>query len=319
MIHRTGGPEVMSYETAEAVPPGTGEVRVRHTAIGVNFIDVYHRTGLYELPLPSGLGVEGAGIVEAVGAGVPGLVAGDRVGYCLGKVGAYSSTRLVSAERLLRLPDGIDAETAAAVLLKGLTVWYLLRRLRPLRPGDPILVHAAAGGVGSILTQWAHRLGARVIATVGSPEKAERARANGADEVILYRQEDVPTRVRELTGGRGVAVVYDSVGRDTFDSSLDSLERFGLMVSFGNASGPVPPVTPLKLMEKGSLFLTRPLLAHYIETRQELEAGASELFDLILTEGIRPFVGQRYPLSRAAEAHRALERGSTFGSTVLIP
>jgi NADPH:quinone reductase len=317
VIHRTGGPEVISYEAVAAVRPGPGEVRIRHTAIGVNFIDVYHRTGLYDLPLPSGLGVEGAGVVETVGSGVTDLVAGDHVAYCLGKVGAYATARVVPAERLLKLPDGITEETAAAVLLKGLTAWYLMRRLRTLLPGEPILIHAAAGGVGSILTQWAHRLGVRVIATAGNQEKADRALEYGADEVILYRQEDTATRVRELTGGHGVSVVYDSVGRDTFESSLDSLARFGLMVSFGNASGPVPPVSPLTLMAKGSLFLTRPLLAHYVELRPDLEEGAGELFGLVLAGGIRPNVGQRYPLSQAADAHRALERGSTSGSTIL--
>jgi NADPH:quinone reductase len=319
VIHRTGGPEVMAFETVEAQRPGPGEVRLRHTAIGVNFIDVYHRSGLYDLPLPSGLGVEAAGVVEAVGIGVTDFAVGDRVGYCLGLVGAYSTARVLPVDRLVRLPNEITDETAASVLLKGLTAWYLLRRLHPMTAGESILVYAAAGGVGSILTQWARCLGARVIAAVSSPEKAERATENGADEVILYRQEDVAARVRELTGGLGVSVVYDSVGRDTFDSSLDSLKHFGLMVSFGNASGPPPPVSPLTLMAKGSLFLTRPLLAHYIEYRSELQAGAADLFDHVLANEIRPIIGQRYQLAEAAQAHRAVESGETLGSTILLP
>ena len=319
VIHRTGGPEVLAFEAVQAQRPGPGEVRLRHTAIGVNFIDIYHRTGLYDLPLPTGLGVEATGVIDAVGIGVTDFAVGDRVGYGLGLVGAYSTARVMSVDRLLRLPDDITDETAASILLKGLTAWYLLRRLHRVTPGESILVYAAAGGVGSILTQWARCLGARVIAAVGSTEKAERATEYGADAVILYRQEDVAARVRALTGGQGVSVVYDAVGRDTIDASLDSLKHFGLMVSFGNASGPVPPVSPLTLMAKGSLFLTRPLLAHYVEDRSELQAGAAELFDRVLAGEIRPIIGQRFRLAEAAQAHRAIEGGGTLGSTILLP
>lgn len=316
---RFGGPGVLHAEPVDLPPPGEGEVRLRQTAVGVNMIDTYHRTGLYQVTLPSGLGVEAAGIVEAVGPGVGGIEVGDRVAYCLGGPGSYATARNVPAQRLLRIPTGMPDETAAAVLLKGLTTWYLLRRARALAAGETVLVHAAAGGMGTLLCQWAHALGARVIGTVGSPEKAEVARANGADEVILYREEDVPARVRELTDGRGVPVVYDSVGKDTFEGSLDSLARFGLLVTFGNASGPAPAVSPLTLMQKGSVFLTRPLLNHYIEDPRELAAGSVELFDQIRSGAIRPRIGQRLRLTDAAEAHALLERRATTGSTILIP
>ncbi len=314
-----GGPEVLRYETVDVPGPGEGEVRLRQTAIGVNLIDTYYRSGLYSTTLPSGLGVEAAGTVEAVGPGVSELAAGDRVAYCLGTLGGYATARTYPAARLVRLPADVGDEAAAAALLKGLTAWYLIRRLRPLRPGETILVHAAAGGVGTILTQWAHHLGARVIGVVGSSAKAEIARAFGADEVILSGHEEVPARVRAMTDGRGVPVVYDSVGRDTFEASLDSLARFGLLVSFGNASGPAPAVTPLTLMARGSVFLTRPLLNHYIEERADLEAGARELFELIASGAIRPLIGQRVPLAEAAAAHAMLERRATSGATILLP
>jgi NADPH2:quinone reductase len=318
-LAETGGADRLRYEQVELPMPGEGDVAVRHTAIGVNFIDVYYRIGLYPAPLPSGIGVEGVGVVEAVGAGVSGVRVGDRVSYCVAPLGSYATARVYPAAQLVRIPDGVSDEQAAAVTLKGLTAWYLLRRVRRLQAGETILVHAAAGGVGTILTQWAHHIGARVIGTAGSEEKAQLARANGADDVILYRSEDVAGRVRELTGGAGVPVVYDSVGKDTFETSLDSLARFGLMVSFGNASGAAPAVAPLTLMSKGSLFLTRPLLGHYIAERSELEAGAAELFGLVADGVLRPVIGQRLPLAEAAEAHRRLESRVTTGATVLIP
>ncbi len=314
-----GGPESLRYEQVSVADPGAGEVRLRHTAIGVNFIDVYYRTGLYPVELPSPIGVEGAGVVEAIGPGVTELAVGDRVAYCLGPLGSYSTARLYPADRLVKLPDGVSDDQAAAIMLKGLTAWYLLHSTRPLQPGETILVHAAAGGVGSLLTQWAHHLGARVIATAGTDEKAEQARGNGADEVIHYRTENVAARVRELTGGAGVPGVYDSIGRDTWGGSLDALAARGVMVSYGNASGPAPAVTPLTLMNKGSLFLTRPTLGHYIARREELVAGASALFRLVAGGVLRPRIGQRIPLAEAAEAHRRLEARSTTGATILQP
>jgi len=315
----TGGPDLLRHEPVAVTEPGDGEVRVRHTAIGVNFIDVYYRTGLYSTPLPSGLGVEGAGVLEAIGPGVTGFARGDRVAYCVGPLGSYATARVLPASHIVKLPDAVTDAQAAAVTLKGLTAWYLLHRVRRLQAGETVLIHAVAGGVGTILTQWARHLGARVIGTAGSPEKAELARSGGADEVILYRTEGVAARVRELTDGVGVPVVYDSIGKDTFEASLDSLARFGLMVSFGNASGPAPAVAPLTLMTKGSLFLTRPLLGHYIAERAELEAGAAELFGLVADGVIRPVIGLQLPLSDAAEAHRRLESRATTGATVLIP
>jgi NADPH2:quinone reductase len=259
------------------------------------------------------------GVVEALGRAVTGVSVGERVAYCVAPLGSYATARVFPAAQLVKVPDGVTDEQAAAVTLKGLTAWYLLRRVRRLQAGETILVHAAAGGVGTLLAQWAHHIGARVIGTVGSEQKAELARANGADEVILYRTEDVATRVRELTSGAGVPVVYDSVGKDTFESSLDSLARFGLMVSFGNASGPAPTVAPLTLMSKGSVFLTRPLLGHYIAERAELEAGAAELFGLVADGVLRPVIGQHLPLADAAEAHRRLEARATTGATILLP
>ncbi|MGH2675386.1 MAG: quinone oxidoreductase family protein [Actinomycetota bacterium] len=318
-VHEYGGPDVLRYEEVEVPDLGPGEVRIRHTSIGVNLRDVYDRTGLYPLPLPSVLGVEAAGVVEKVGPGVAGFREGDRVAYCSEPYGAYATARLYPADQLVKLPDGISEEDAAALLLKGLTVWFLLRRVREVRAGETILFHAVAGGVGLIACQWARHLGVRLIGTAGTGEKAEAARAHGAAEVILYRREDVPARVRELTDGAGVPVVYDSVGMDTWVPSLDSLQPRGLMVSFGNASGPVTGVSLLDLASRGSLYATRPRLVDYTATREDLQAGAKELFDLVLEGAITAVVGQRYPLAEAAEMHRALEARTTTGSTLLLP
>jgi NADPH:quinone reductase len=317
-FHEVGGPEVLRLEDVEVGAPGAGEARVRHTAIGVNFVDTYHRSGLYPLPLPSGLGVEGAGVVEAVGAGVSHLRPGDRVAYT-GALGSYGEERLLPAERLVKLPDGIDDRTAAAIMTRGLTVQALVRRTHPVRAGETVLWHAAAGGVGLLAVQWLKALGATVIGTVGSDEKAALARAHGCDHVIVYTREDVPRRVRELTGGAGVPVVYDSVGKATFAGSLDCLAPLGLMVSFGNASGPVPPFDLGVLSKKGSLFLTRPTVFTYIARREDLEAGAAELFEMVRSGALKVKIGGSWPLARAAEAHRALEARETTGSVLLLP
>ena len=317
-----GGPEVLRWEALELPDPGPGEIRIRHHAIGVNFIDTYHRTGLYPVSLPSGLGQEGAGVVEAVGPGVTEFRPGDRVVYCggsLSPVGAYSEVRNFPAERAVRLPDDISFETAAAVMLKGLTAQFLVRRTHRVQPGDTVLIHAAAGGVGLLLVQWAKRLGATVIATAGNDEKAELVRAHGADHVIVYTRENFTERTRALTNGRGVDVVYDSVGRATFLGSLDSLRPLGLMVSFGNASGKVEPFDIGLLAQKGSLFLTRPTLFTYIAKREDLLAMAEELFTALRDGWLEVKIGQRFPLSQAAEAHRALESRRTTGATLLLP
>lgn len=317
-----GGPEVLRWETVDLPDPGPGELRIRHQAIGVNFIDTYHRTGLYPVALPSGLGQEGAGVVEAVGPRVTEFRPGDRVAYCggaLSPVGAYSEVRNFPAERAVRLPDDISFETAAAVMLKGLTAQFLVRRTHRVQPGDTVLIHAAAGGVGLLLVQWAKRLGATVIATAGNDEKAELVRAHGADHVIVYTRENFTERTRALTNGRGVDVVYDSVGRATFLGSLDSLRPLGLMVSFGNASGKVEPFDIGLLAQKGSLFLTRPMLFTYIARREDLLAMAEELFAAIRQGWLDVKIGQRFPLSQAAEAHRALESRRTIGATLLLP
>ncbi|WP_153116081.1 quinone oxidoreductase family protein [Rhodocyclus tenuis] len=318
-IHKTGGPEVLHWEAVVVGDPAPGQARVRHAAVGLNFIDTYHRSGLYPLPLPAGLGLEGAGVVEAVGEGVTHVRVGDRVAYAGGPVGAYSQERCLSADRLLRLPDSIGFDTAAAMMLQGLTSAYLLRRTCRLQPGDAVLIHAAAGGVGLIACQWAAALGATVIGTVSNEEKAALAHAHGCAHVIRYDREDVAVRVREITGGEGVAVVYDGVGRDTFMASLDSLRPLGMMVSFGNASGPVPPVDLLLLSQKGSLFLTRPTLAHYTARRADLEALGNELFDVVADGRVKVEVHQRYALADAACAHRDLEARRTTGSTILVP
>jgi NADPH:quinone reductase len=317
-IHQTGGPETLRLDDVPVADPGPGEARVRHAAIGVNFIDIYHRTGLYPLPLPATLGQEAAGRVEAVGPGVTAVKPGDRVAYVFGP-GAYADVRLVPAERLLKLPDDISDQTAAAMMLKGLTVHALIRRTYPVKAGDTVLWHAAAGGVGLLAVQWLKALGATVIGTVGSDDKAERARAAGCDHVIVYTREAFPKRVRELTGGEGVPVVYDAVGKATFDGSIDSLRPLGLMVTFGNASGPVPPVEPALLSRKGSLFLTRPTVMHYIAKRADLERGAAELFDVVRSGKVKVEIGGTWPLADAAKAHAALEGRATTGSLVLLP
>ncbi|MEO2217193.1 quinone oxidoreductase [Chromobacterium vaccinii] len=315
----TGGPEVLRLQDAEIGPPGPGQARVRHTAIGVNFIDTYQRSGLYPLPLPSGLGSEAAGVVEAVGEGVAGLAPGDRVAYAGGPLGAYSTERLIAAEHLVKLPDGVSDETAACAMLQGMTVEYLVQRTFPVQPGQTVLWHAAAGGVGQIALQWLSAMGVHVIATVGSEAKAEIARGLGAAHVILYREEDVAARVREITGGKGVPVVFDSVGKDTFEASLDSLSPRGMMVTFGNASGPVPAVAPLELTKRGSLFLTRPRLGDYIATRAELEASSAALFRRLRDGTVKLAPSHRYPLAEAAQAHRDLEDRRTTGSVILLP
>ncbi len=318
-IHETGGPEVLRVEDADVGSPGAGQARVRHAAIGVNFIDTYHRTGLYKLPLPTGLGLEGAGVVEEVGPGVTHVRPGDRVGYAGGPPGAYSEARLVPADRLVKLPAGIPDRQAAAMMLKGLTVWSLVRRVHAVQRGETVLFHAAAGGVGLIAMQWLKALGATVIGTVGSDETAALAKANGCDHAIVYTREDVPKRVRELTGGAGVPVVYDSVGKSTFQGSLDSLAPLGLMVSFGNASGAVPPVDISQLAAKGSLFLTRPTIMTYLAKRADLEAGAAELFEIVRSGKVKIDVRGSYPLADAARAHRDLESRKTTGSIILLP
>jgi NADPH2:quinone reductase len=311
-----GGPEVLSFEDVDVPAPGDGEARVRHTAVGLNYIDTYHRTGLYPVPLPSGIGLEAAGVVEAVGPGVDDLAEGDRVAYAGGPLGAYAEARVIPAHRLVKVPDGIDDTTAAAMMLQGMTVQYLIRRTYRVQAGDPILVHAAAGGVGLIMCQWAKHLGATVIGTVGSEEKAAMAKANGCDHTILYREEDVAERVKDITGGEGVAVSYDGVGKDTFDVSLNSLRPLGMFVSFGNASGPVPPFEPALLSQKGSLFFTRPTLMTYTAKRDDLVASAAELFDVVSSGAVKIHVHQTYPLADAAQAHRDLESRKTTGSTV---
>lgn len=318
-IHRTGGPEVLQWEAVDVPSPAAGEVRIRHAAVGLNFIDTYHRTGLYPLPLPAGIGLEGAGTVEALGEGVSDLQVGDRVAYAGGPVGAYAEVRNIPAHRLLKLPDSIGFDTAAAMMLQGLTAAYLLRKTYRVQPGDAVLIHAAAGGVGLIACQWAKALGATVIGTVGSAAKAELAKAHGCDHVINYSTENFTQRVREITGGEGVAVVYDGVGKDTFMGSLDSLRPMGMMVTYGNASGPVPPLDLLLLSQKGSLFVTRPTLMNYTARREDLLALGEELFAMVVAGKVKIEVHQRYALRDAAQAHIDLEARKTTGSTILIP
>ena len=316
---QTGGPDVLQWVEAPLDAPAAGEVQVRHRAVGVNFIDTYHRSGLYPVPLPSGLGQEAAGVVEAVGEGVSEFLPGDRVAYAGGPVGAYSDVRNIAAAELVKLPEALSFEQGAAVMMQGLTAQYLLQRTYRVQPGDTLLIHAAAGGVGLIACQWAKALGATVIGTVSSDAKAELARRHGCDHTIVTSREKVSQRVRELTAGEGVAVVYDSVGKDTFFDSLACLRPLGMMVSFGNASGPVPAFEPSLLMKMGSLFLTRPTLFHYTQRRADLLAMAGELFDVVASGQVRISVNQRYPLRDAALAHAALEARRTTGSTVLIP
>jgi NADPH2:quinone reductase len=319
-IERFGGPEVMRMIDVPEPAPGAGQVRVRHRAIGLNFTDVYARTGLYPAPLPAGLGVEGAGVVDAVGAGVTDLAIGDRVAYAARGAGSYADARVLDAALVAKLPDSIDFQRAAAMMLKGMTVQFLLRRTRTgLTAGDHVLWHAAAGGVGLIACQWAKALGYLVIGTAGSAAKCELARAHGAMHAIDYSREDVVARVRELTGGRGVPVVYDSVGKDTWERSLDCLAPLGLMVSFGNASGPVPPVPLLALMQKGSLYVTRPTLGTHLVQPGAARAMAGELIEMVTTGRVRIDAPREYPLADAARAHADLEARRTTGQTVLIP
>ena len=317
-INRTGGPEVLKWEEVKVGEPGPLEARLRQQACGLNYIDIYHRTGLYPLPLPSGIGLEGAGVVEAVGAEVKHLAPGDRVAYAGGPPGGYSEVRLIPADRLVKLPPEIDFKTGAAMMLQGLTAAYLLRRTYRVQAGDPVLIHAAAGGVGSIACQWAKSLHATVIGTVSTEAKAQQARAHGCDHIILYTRENFTQRVREITGGAGVAVVYDGVGKDTFMGSLDCLRPLGMMVAFGNASGPVTSFDPLLLSQKGSLFLTRPTLVHYIAQRRDLEALAGELFEVVASGKVKIEVNQTYALKDAAQAQIDLEARKTTGSTVLL-
>jgi NADPH:quinone reductase len=318
-FNETGGPEVLRWEEVGLGRPAAGEATVVHSAVGLNFIDIYHRSGLYPLPLPSGIGLEGAGVVEAVGSGVTDLQPGDRVAYAGGPVGAYAEARNMPADRLVKLPDAIDFRTAAAMMLQGMTAQYLLRRTYRVQPGDPILIHAAAGGVGLIVCQWAKALGATVIGTVGSDDKAALAKAHGCDHPIVYTRENLTERVREITGGEGVPVVYDSIGKDTFTASLDCLRPLGMMVTFGNASGPVPPLDLLELSKRGSLFITRPSLFAYTAKRTDLLGMARELFEVVMGGKVKIEVNQTYALKDAAQAHRDLAARKTTGSTVLLP
>jgi NADPH2:quinone reductase len=315
-IYETGGPEVLKWEEVEVAEPGTGQVKIRQEAAGLNFIDVYHRTGLYPQPLPFTPGVEGAGVVEAVGQDVGNVKVGDRVTYA-SQIGGYAEERLIAADRVVKLPDSISSGQAAAMMLQGLTARMLLRAIHRVEPGETILIHAAAGGVGLIVCQWAKALGATVIGTVGTDEKAEIARAHGCDHPIVYTRQDFAAEVQRITRGKKLPVVYDSVGRDTFMRSLDCLRPRGLMVSFGNASGPPDPISPGVLSQKGSLFLTRPTLNHYIATREELDQSASELFEMVTSGKVKVEVNQRFALKDAADAHRALEGRKTKGSTIL--
>jgi NADPH2:quinone reductase len=316
-IHETGGPEVLRWEDIEVGDPGVGEVRLKQTACGLNYIDVYVRSGMYPISdFPAVIGMEAVGVVDALGDGVDNLAVGDRVAYPM-VLGSYAEQRLIAAEKLVKLPDSIADETAAAMMLKGLTAHYLLFRSYPVKPGDSILVYAAAGGVGLILCQWANLLGVNVIGCVGSEEKAELARANGCHHTIMYRDEDIAARVREITDGKGVAAAYDSIGKATFEASLDSLQPFGVLVTYGNASGPVEPFSPLILAGKGSLYVTRPTLATHVSTRALLEEGANRLFDVVGNGQVVVNVNQALPLAECAEAHRQLEARETTGSTIL--
>jgi NADPH2:quinone reductase len=317
-IAKTGGPEVLEWVDVDLPPPSSGQVRVKHTAVGVNFIDTYHRSGLYKLPLPTGLGSEAAGVVEAVGVGVTSPKTGDRVAYA-GNLGAYSEAANVPADRLVKIPDGVSDETAAAAMLKGMTAQYLLKRTFPVQRGQTILLHAAAGGVGLIAAQWAKHLGVTVIGTVGSDDKVALAKENGCAHVVNTRSEDWVKRVREITKGEGVPVVYDSTGKDTFMGSLDCLAVRGMLVSYGNSSGAVPPFEPGILSAKGSLYLTRPTLASYTRNKQELQETADDLFAVMKSGAVKIAVHQRFKLSEARKAHEALHSRSTTGATVLLP
>jgi NADPH:quinone reductase len=316
-IHKTGGPEVLTWEEVEIGKPGPGEARIRQTAVGLNFIDTYNRGGIYPVPMPTVLGNEAAGIIEELGPGVTDLKVGDRVAYGNAPIGSYTEARLIPAGRLVKLPDGVSDRQAAAIMLKGLTAWYLLRQTYRVKPGETILFHAAAGGVGSLATQWATHLGATVIATA-STGKVALAKSHGAAHVIDYTKEDFLKRVLEITGGKKLPVVYDSVGKDTFNQSLDCLAPLGLLVSFGQSSGLIPPFSINILTGKGSLYVTRPTLAHYVPTTEKLRGAAKEMFDLVAAGVLKIDIGQTYPLKDAAQAHRDLEGRKTMGSTVLV-
>jgi len=318
-FHKTGGPEVLQPDDVQVGDPGDGQARVKHTAIGLNFIDTYHRSGLYPLPLPSGIGLEAAGVVEAVGKGVTHVKPGDRVGYAGGPPGAYSEARLLPADRLVKVASGIPDRQVAAMMLKGLTVQYLIRRVYRVERGETVLLHAAAGGVGLIACQWLKALGATVIGTVGSDEKAKIAKAHGCDHTIVYTRENFVERVKQITGGAKVPVVFDSVGKDTFMGSLDCLKPRGLLAMFGNGSGPVSAFDLNLLAAKGSLYVTRPTLMTYTARREDLEAGAKELFDIVKSGKVKIEINQTYKLEDAAQAHRDLEARKTTGSTVLLP
>lgn len=317
-VYQAGGPEVLQWEEVPVNDPGPGEVRVRNTAIGLNYIDTYHRSGLYPMPMPLTLGSEGAGVIEAVGPKVKGFKVGDRVAYAQ-PIGAYAEVLLRPAARLVKIPAGVSDQAAAGMMLKGMTAWYLVRRTYKVKKGDTILVHAAAGGVGQILCQWGKHLGATVIGTVGSDAKAPLAKKAGCKHVIVADREKISQRVRDITKGHGVPVVYDGVGKETFMESLDCLAPLGLMASFGNASGAVPPVNIGVLAQKGSLFLTRPTLVNYTATREDLDAAARDLFAVVKKGAVKISINQTYPLREAAQAHRDLESRKTTGSTVLLP
>ncbi len=318
-IHEHGGPEVMKWEAVEVGAPGDKEVRIKHTAVGLNFIDTYHRTGLYKIPLPSVIGREAAGVIEAVGTGVSDLKVGDRVAYAAGPIGAYAESRLMPADRVVKIPANVTDQQAASIMLKGMTAQYLLRRTYPVKAGDTILFHAAAGGVGLILCQWAKHLGVTVIGTVGSEEKGVLAKAHGCDHIINYSREDFVARVAEITGGKKCAVVYDGVGKDTFLKSLDCLRPRGTMALFGNASGKVEPFDLGVLAAKGSLYVTRPTLDTHVATREDLVATANDLFDVVGRGIVKVEINQTYALKDAVQAHRDLEARKTTGSTVLLP
>jgi NADPH2:quinone reductase len=317
-FEQTGGPEVLKHQDIELPPPAAGQVRVKHTAIGVNFIDIYHRSGLYPVPLPSGIGLEAAGVIEALGEGVTTLKKGDRVAYA-GTLGAYAEANNVPADKLVKLPEGVSDEVAAAAMLKGMTAQYLLKRTYPVQRGQTIVFHSAVGGVGLIACQWAKHLGATVIGTVGSDDKAELARVHGCAHVLNTRKDDWAKRVRDITGGEGVPVVYDSVGKDTWSGSLDCLAVRGMLVSFGNSSGAVPAFEPGILSAKGSLYLTRPTLFHYTRTREELQQTTDDLFDVIASGAVKIAINQRFKLADARAAHEALHSRATTGATVLLP
>jgi NADPH:quinone reductase len=318
-FHQTGGPDVLSWDDVEVADPGPGQIQIRHTVVGLNYIDTYHRSGLYPLPLPSGIGMEGAGVVEAVGPGVSTVSKGDRVAYAAGPPGSYAEARVIEADKVVKVPDGVDDQSAAAMMLKGLTAQYLVRQIHRVQSGDTILIHAAAGGVGLIVCQWAKSLGATVIGTVGSDAKAELARANGCDHPIIYTREDFVARVAEITDGEKLPVVYDSIGNDTFAGSLDCLRPRGMMVSFGQASGPIPPVDLGVFAQKGSLFFTRPTLFNYADTAANLQAMSEDLFSVVASGAVKISIDQTFALSDARAAHEALEGRKTTGSTILLP